>query len=483
MTLLLPSRPRVLAGSVTLGLALVGAARLPSARAAEPAETGPPGVARAASTVSPPASEDVSGLVGRGAGLPPARARFEVHLAQRLLARGLPLQAAEILRRVVRSAPDHPGGWLLLSRALQDANQVREAVEAADRAVQALVALDPPRRASFDNAAFYEHLGIVRSAAVDLDGAADALELALRLDPRRTAARVHLGALLLRRGRDDEAARELERATGDDPDQQEAWRSLGQALIRLERFEEARTALETARRLDPEDPDTRYQLATVLRAVDDFEGQERELLEFDRLRQARDERRRARDEVELRLREIAELLREESFAEAVTPLEALLEEPEVAERGFQLTRVLADLGRCQQELGDLDAARRTYERALRARPGAFLVSFELGTLLAQQGHPDLAAPHLIRAAAANPFDYAAHLNLGLCFGLLGRLNDALGELRRAVALQPEQVAARQLLLELEWAVGHRAQARALMELGGLEPPSGTVPREGSGWAP
>jgi tetratricopeptide (TPR) repeat protein len=214
------------------------------------------------------------------------------------------------------------------------------------------------------------------------------------------------------------------------------------------------------------------------------------LAEFERLRAARERELARREDIDGRVREVVQLLGADDCATAEPLLRQLLAEPDVVAGGHQATRVLGDLARCRQQAGDLEEARSLLERALARRPDSFLAHFELGTLLAQQGRAVAAVPHLLAAARANPFDYAVHVNLGLCFGMLGRLNEALGELRRAVAIQPEETRTRQLLLDLEWAVGNRVQAEALVHLGGVDAPpgmpgapeAGGAPRDAKDWA-
>jgi len=457
---------------------------------APPPDASPPPAA-APADVAPPdePTADVAGAVGRAEALPPARARFEMHLGQRLLAQGLDERAAESFRRVTESAPQHPGGWYLLSRAQMGTGAKAEALASAEEAVRRLEAVPPAAREGFDEAAFYENLGVARGDVGDLQGAEEPLRHAVALRPDRGVLHARLGAVLLSRGEDEEAAAELRRATEQRPDLPRAWRALGQALVRLERSDEALAALAHADALAPGDPETAFQQAEAHRVAGDETAFEASLAEFESRRAARKERDRETDEIDTQLREVVSLLSSGDCAKAEPMLRELLARPPVAAEGHQATRILADLARCRKAAGDLDEAQRLLERARVRRPESFLINFELGSLLAQRGQVVQAVPLLVEAARANPFDYAVHVNLGLCFGLLGRLNEALGELRRAAALQPEEPRARQLLVNLEWAVGNSAQAEALVRLGGVEPAPGMPGAPGgptdepAGWAP
>ena len=75
------------------------------------------------------------------------------------------------------------------------------------------------------------HLGLLRAAAGDLDGAADAYRDALSVDEGRALARTNLGRVYLELGQVDAGIFELERAVAADPKLAEAHAALGYARM------------------------------------------------------------------------------------------------------------------------------------------------------------------------------------------------------------------------------------------------------------
>lgn len=160
---------------------------------------------------------------------------------------------------------------------------------------------------SFD-AAFY--LGRALYTLRDFDGAAAALEAAVRLRPDDLKARfflataleslgstdaalaqyeeiarrapdspeghIGMGAVLGKQGKYDEAVASLLRAIEKDPGLFEGHYALGRALARLNRLEEAVASLRRATELEPGRPDAHYQLALALRRAGKTEEADRE---------------------------------------------------------------------------------------------------------------------------------------------------------------------------------------------------------------
>jgi tetratricopeptide (TPR) repeat protein len=457
-----------------LGLASLAGAQEPSAGTPTPA-----------AIEAPDADEQgLGGVVGLGDSMPPARARFEIHLGWRSLQQGLSAQAAASFEKVTKDSPWHPGAWYLLSRARFAQDRVGDALTAAERAVASHRALKPARRAAFDPALFQYQLGLCLNAAGRPEESASALREAVRLRPGSARFLGQLGDTLLELGRDAEAAATLQRAVDAEPTLGIAWLASGRALTRLDRHDEAKAALERAIELLPDSSDAWYALASLHRASGDFDAQEAALVRFEELREPAEAARLARQEIDAQLRSAASALLDEDHETARPILDAVLAHEHVVATGFRRGRVLSDLARCETLAGNVDEAIALYRRALEVNPRSFTANFELGTVLAGAGRVERALPLLLDAAAINPFDYSVHANLALTFGFLGRLNDAVGEIRRAAALQPEDLRVRQLLVDFEWAVGNQAQATALVaRLGGVELPGQGEPlRGGAEWA-
>lgn len=434
-----------------------------------------------------PVDARLDAAIASPATLPPSRLRMEVHVGRRLLAQGLHERAAERFRAVVAAAPEHAGARYLLSRALLAGGSVSEGRDAAAEAVALLEKLPADQQEAYAPSSFYMNLGLAEAAAAQLGPAEDALARAVALAPDDSLIRLEFGSLLLRRGRDAEAADQLRRAIALGARAAASRRALGTALLRLGDLPGARQAFEDALKLAPDDSDAHYGLASVFRAQGDTARQEAELATFERLRAAEDQRKAREDELNALVRDALTRMADGRCDEAEPLFRRALEEPAIRATGLERARVAADLAKCRADDGALDEAEAWYREALAFEPPLFAASFEWGTLLARMGRLEEAVPHLVDAVASSPFDHAAHVNLGLAWALLGRVNDAQAELEKATMLQPDDLAIRQLIVDLHWAVGHQDRARRLAEVGGVRVPGGSSARPaaqpGAGGAP
>jgi tetratricopeptide (TPR) repeat protein len=86
--------------------------------------------------------------------------------------------------------------------------------------------------------------------------------------------------------------------------------------------------------------------------------------------------------------------------------------------------VLAGLGRCRLELGDVKAALPALREAVRLRPTDGEVMAELGWAVLEAGDPAAAEPLLRRAVALAPNARVTNYYLGQCLSRLGRTDDA-----------------------------------------------------------
>ncbi|MFN3597924.1 MAG: tetratricopeptide repeat protein, partial [Rubricoccaceae bacterium] len=125
----------------------------------------------------------------------------------------------------------------------------------AEATLRAAVAQDPVRHAGAWN-----DLGLVRLQLGRLGGAREALEEALRLDPRLLPARVNLGTALLASGDAAAAARALEAALRLDPAHVPALGNLGVAQMRLGQTARAQRTFERLLALAPGDARARAYL-------------------------------------------------------------------------------------------------------------------------------------------------------------------------------------------------------------------------------
>jgi tetratricopeptide (TPR) repeat protein len=103
--------------------------------------------------------------------------------------------------------------------------------------------------------------------------------------------------------------------------------------------------------------------------------------------------------------------------------------------------------------GDPAGARDAFEEAIRLNPHESLAHFNLGNTLQRAGRLEEAARSYERAVASDPGFGLAHFELGRTYIRLERYAEALPHARRAVEFMPEHASSRQMLADLEQALG------------------------------
>ncbi len=96
----------------------------------------------------------------------------------------------------------------------------------------------------------------------------------------------------------------------------------------------------------------------------------------------------------------------------------------------------ANLGEAYRGLGQLDDARRSYQKALSIQPNLAAAHNNLGTILQSQGNLSAAIEHYRQAIAQQPNYHDAYNNLGTAYQQQGDWKSATECFGRAVAIQP-----------------------------------------------
>lgn len=112
-----------------------------------------------------------------------------------------------------------------------------------------------------------------------------------------------------------------------------------------------------------------------------------------------------------------------------------------------------NLGIALSGQGDIAGARSAYEEALRLNPFEPLAWFNLGNDLQRAQRYDEAAEAYAQAVSADPGLGIGHFELGRTYIRLERFRDALRHARRAVEFLPDHQPSRQMLADLEQALG------------------------------
>jgi tetratricopeptide (TPR) repeat protein len=112
-----------------------------------------------------------------------------------------------------------------------------------------------------------------------------------------------------------------------------------------------------------------------------------------------------------------------------------------------------NLGIALSGIGDPRGATDAYEEAMRLNPYEALAHFNLGNTHQRGGRLEEAAASYARAVEADPGLGLAHFELGRTYIRLERFQEALRHARRAVEFLPDHQSSRQMLADLERALG------------------------------
>jgi tetratricopeptide (TPR) repeat protein len=452
---------------------------------------------------------------GDGAGAPLS----DLHLKARLAARrGLVADALPLFEQVLAQHPEVPallgevGYWLSVA---DDARRALPLLEKADR-------LQPSARSAL-------RLGSVRRALDDDRGAELEYRRALTLQPGYGPARIALGNLLRRRGDLKEATAILVVASqsGSNEERARALVSLGATHLSAGRRAEAEQSFERAIEFAPARAEVRLGVARAWSSTGKAEDGARALRVLGRaadlapdlpavwyaLGRARERAGDAAGAMEAydrvfridpshrlaRRRTIRLALQDRDFARARRDAERLLSEgPAVPEHHF-LAALVADrdgrkedarraylsavaaakgdypeaflnLGLLEKGLGNLDAARDAYRKAIARRPAYAAAWLNLGKLEESARRPAEAEAAWRRALALDPKYAPALLSLGQLHADQQRWEDAIADFRRALEVRPGYGAAELSLgVTLARAGRHAEAVRVYRALVGREP--------------
>ena len=119
-------------------------------------------------------------------------------------------------------------------------------------------------------------------------------------------------------------------------------------------------------------------------------------------------------------------------------IQEALDTVETLTKGYPKEPLLYNIsGVCYKEIGQLDAAIKSFEKALAIKPDYTEVNYNLGLTLQELGKLDAAVKSYEKALTLNP-DYAeAHNNLGVLLKELGQVDDAVKSYNKALTLKPD----------------------------------------------
>jgi len=185
----------------------------------------------------------------------PSSWKLRLGLGSALYLSGDYLSAVRELMETVRLKPDFIAAYFLLGEAYDSAGSYQPAIlKALQRYLK-----NGPR----DPWAYYHYAIILRSEWRNYDGATDALQEALRLNPKFAEAHLELGIIALSQGKPEPAIAHLEKAASLDPGLAAAHYRLGLAYQKLGNQERAKAELDRFRALK----DQEHQRARVLESL------------------------------------------------------------------------------------------------------------------------------------------------------------------------------------------------------------------------
>jgi predicted TPR repeat methyltransferase len=159
--------------------------------------------------------------------------------------------AAEVYRRVLELAPDHPDALHYAGVLAYQEGRSDEAIALIERSL----AIAP------DRADCYNNLGIVFQSTGRLERAMEAYQRAIAVDPEHANAHSNLGVLLRAAGRPVEAEEAYRTAIRLNPEHADAYHNLGVLLNGLNRTAEAAACFSRVITLSPKHPAARRLLA------------------------------------------------------------------------------------------------------------------------------------------------------------------------------------------------------------------------------
>ena len=233
-------------------------------------------------------------------------------------------------------------------------------------------------------AAWYVALGQIETERDNLEQARRYYIVAVQLHPETTAAYNNLGHVLLKLNRIDEADAVFREALTQDETLASAAFGRGEVRIRRGQFDVARRFYEHALQHAPHEPTFHKSLAEALRGMGNSEAAERA------------EARYRRTLAERYLHQAHWFIEKKQLQQALEPLQKALEMDNM------FIPALKDYAYVQTQLGELTAAKQTYQRVLTVEPTSRQALLHLGMIEAKLGNTANAAAHYLTLIKHDP---------------------------------------------------------------------------------
>ncbi len=233
-------------------------------------------------------------------------------------------------------------------------------------------------------AAWYVALGQIETERGNLEQARRYYIVAVQLHPDTTAAYNNLGHVLLKLNRVDEADAVFREALAQDETLASAAFGRGEVGVRRGQLTAARRFYQHAIQHAPHEPIFHKSLADVLRGIGNSEAAEAS------------EARYRRTLAERYLRQAHWFIEKKQLQRALVPLQKALETDDL------FTPALKDYAYVQMQLGELAAAKQTYQRVLTVEPTSRQALLHLGMIEGRLGNLTNAVAHYLTLIKHEP---------------------------------------------------------------------------------
>ena len=274
-----------------------------------------------------------------------------------------------------------------------------------------------------DIAAIFDK-GLQAHNAGDLSAAEQLYQETLAIKPEHPEANHNIGVVLVAKNELDKALAFFKFALDNSPNVSLFWASYIDTLIKLERIGESKTLVKAVKK------------AGI--SCDKIEA----------LSQHLDVKHQ--DPGPKDSEDINKLIEQQKFDDAIKACLSLTET-------YPSSALLnINLGQCYFELGQIEPAIESYEKAIEIRPQWAVGFVMLGQIHSAQGNPDQAIENLKKAIAIEPECAETHSNMGTALNAIGDYEKAIKSYEKALDLDPNYI------------VSHFNMAMALREQGDLD---------------
>ena len=254
-----------------------------------------------------------------------------------------------------------------------------------------------------DIAAIFDK-GLQAHNAGDLSAAEQLYQETLAIKPEHPEANHNIGVVLVAKNELDKALAFFKFALDNSPNVSLFWASYIDTLIKLERIGESKTLVKAVKK------------AGI--SCDKIEA----------LSQHLDVKHQ--DPGPKDSEDINKLIEQQKFDDAIKICLSLTET-------YPSSALLnINLGQCYFELGQIEPAIESYEKAIEIRPQWAVGFVMLGQIHSAQGNPDQAIENLKKAIAIEPECAEIHLNMGTALNAIGDYEKATKSYKKAIKINP-----------------------------------------------